>query len=83
MENTLLSIQEVSDRLRVPKHTLRFWEKECQGLFEPLRTPGGQRRYTPEDISIIEEIKKLRKRGKGLAEIKRILCCAAESTERI
>jgi DNA-binding transcriptional MerR regulator len=73
MENSLSSIQEVSDRLRVPKHTLRFWEKECQGLFEPLRTQGGQRRYTPEDISVIEEIKELRKRGKSLAEVKKQL----------
>ena len=73
MENSLSSIQEVSDRLRVPKHTLRFWEKECQGLFEPLRTQGGQRRYTPEDISIIEQINRLRKRGRSLAEVKKRL----------
>jgi DNA-binding transcriptional MerR regulator len=73
MENSLSSIQEVSDRLRVPKHTLRFWEKECQGLFEPLRTQGGQRRYTPEDISVIEQIKRLRRKGVSLLHVKKEL----------
>lgn len=69
----LLSIQEVSDLLKIPKPTLRFWEKELDGIIVPLRTQGGQRRYTAENISVVEEIKELRKRGMSLAEIKRKL----------
>ena len=69
----LLSIQEVSDLLKVPKPTLRFWEKELDGIIAPLRTNGGQRRYTAENISVVEEIRELRKRGMSLAEIKRKL----------
>ncbi|MBW1740021.1 MAG: MerR family transcriptional regulator [Deltaproteobacteria bacterium] len=73
IRDQLSSIQEVSDRLKVPKHTLRFWEKEFEGILVPLRTQGGQRRYTAENIFIVEEIKKLRKRGMSLAEIRRKL----------
>lgn len=69
--NDLLTIQEVSNRLKVPKHTLRFWEKELDGIIVPHRTNGGQRRYGLKAISVIEEIKRLRKRGMSLAEIKR------------
>lgn len=65
-----LSISEVSKSLNIPKHTLRFWEKEFMGLFVPQRTKGGQRRFTVEDISLIEEIRKMRHNGISLTEIK-------------
>ena len=38
-----------------------------------MRTHGGQRRYTSEHIAIIEEIKKLKRTGLSLEEIKRNL----------
>lgn len=66
----LLTICEVSKKLNVPKHTLRFWEKELNGFFVPRRTKGGQRRFNDEDIVWIEDIKKLRERGVPLSEIK-------------
>ncbi len=69
----LLTIQELGYRLRVPKHTLRFWEKELGDIVVPLRTNGGQRRYTADNISTLEEIRNLRKTGMSLAEIKRKL----------
>jgi DNA-binding transcriptional MerR regulator len=65
-----LTIQEVSRRLNVSKHTLRFWEKELEGLLVPLRSRGGQRRYTQEHLLLIQEIKALKQRGLRLAEIK-------------
>ena len=65
-----LTIQEVSQRLKVTKHTLRFWEKELDGLIVPLRTQGGQRRYTPEHLFIIEEIRRLKRKGLSLVDIK-------------
>ena len=70
MQNKLLTIQETSDRLKLPKYTLRFWEREFHGILFPIRTEGGQRRYTFEHIAILEEIKKLKREGKSLAEIK-------------
>ncbi len=36
----------------------------------PLRTEGGQRRYTAENISILEEIIRLKKMGRSLPQIK-------------
>ncbi len=64
------TIQQVSQKLDVPKPTLRFWEKEFEGILVPLRTNGGQRRYAPEHVPVIEEIKMLKKAGLSLIEIK-------------
>lgn len=64
------TIQQLSERLNVPKPTLRFWEKELEGIIVPLRTPGGQRRYTNIHITVLEKIKELRDSGKSIPEIK-------------
>ena len=69
----LHSIQEVSIQLNIPKPTLRFWEKEFEGILQPLRTDGGQRRYTCEHIAIVENINAFKKAGLSLAEIRRVL----------
>ena len=70
-EKQLFTIQQLSNRLNIPKPTLRFWEKELEGIFVPHRTQGGQRRYTVEHIATIEEIKKLKSRGMSLMDIRR------------
>jgi DNA-binding transcriptional MerR regulator len=70
-QEKLLSIEKVSLQLKIPKPTLRFWEKEFKEILVPLRTNGGQRRYTTENITVIEKIKELREEGKRLSEIKR------------
>jgi DNA-binding transcriptional MerR regulator len=64
------TIQQVSEKLGIPRPTLRFWEKEFKGIIRPIRTNGGQRRYTVEQIVIIEKIQTLKKNGMRLAEIK-------------
>ena len=69
----LHSIQQLSTKLNIPKPTLRFWEKEFEGLLQPLRTNGGQRRYAPEHVSVIKEIQILKRAGLSLVEIKRKL----------
>jgi len=71
--NQLFTIQQVSTKLNIPKPTLRFWEEELDGIIVPNRTPGGQRRYSSEHISIIEDIAYLKKRGMSLAEIRKQL----------
>ncbi|MBL7224538.1 MAG: MerR family transcriptional regulator [Desulfobacteraceae bacterium] len=68
-----ITIQQVSQKLDIPKPTLRFWEREFEGILVPLRTNGGQRRCAPEHVSVIEEIKMLKKAGLSLVEIKRKL----------
>jgi DNA-binding transcriptional MerR regulator len=65
-----MSIQEVSDRLGLPKSTLRYWEKAFIEFFAPTRTPGGQRRYSEEDMKIISSICKYKKMGFSLSQIK-------------
>ena len=72
MKNSLktLSIQEVSQRLGLTPHTLRFWEKALGEVIVPLRTKGGQRRYTLEHLFVIDEIKRLKTKGLSLANIK-------------
>lgn len=67
----IFTIQQVSLKLNVPKPTLRFWEKEFNDLIVPLRTKGGQRRYTLDRISTIKEIKKLRESGMSIPQIKK------------
>jgi DNA-binding transcriptional MerR regulator len=64
------TIQELSERLDIPKPTLRFWEKELGGVIVPLRTAGGQRRYTNIHITVLGKIKDLRDSGKSITEIK-------------
>jgi DNA-binding transcriptional MerR regulator len=78
MNNHSLSISEISKRLKIPKHTLRFWEKEFSGAIIPFRTQGGQRRYAAEHVAVIEIIKKLRERGKSLSEIKQELVSGSD-----
>jgi len=57
-------IREVAALLDIPAYTLRFWEDEFP-MFNPDRTPKGQRRYTPEQVELAKRIKELLY-GKGL-----------------
>ena len=67
----LFTIQQLSLKLDIPKSTLRFWEKELDGIIVPTRTKGGQRRYALEHLAIIGKVKELREKGMSLVEIKR------------
>lgn len=58
-------IGEVSAMLDVPISTLRFWEDTFEQL-DPFRTPGGTRKYRPEDVEMCKLIKRLL-RDKGLS----------------
>jgi UDP-N-acetylglucosamine 4,6-dehydratase/5-epimerase len=73
MEEPIFNISKISRELNIPKHTLRFWEREFAGLLSPSRTHGGQRRYTRENRAIIEKIKALRESGASLSEIREAL----------
>ncbi len=43
----------------VEVHTIRYWEEEFPGVIEPIRTEGGQRRYTDEHLAVLRRIKNL------------------------
>jgi DNA-binding transcriptional MerR regulator len=49
------NIREVASMVRIPEHTLRFWEKEIPAL-KPKKTNGGARQYTQKDIELIQLI---------------------------
>lgn len=70
IEAQKFTIQELSERLNIPKPTLRFWEKELDGIIVPLRSSGGQRRYTETHIPVFEKIKSLRNSGKSISQVR-------------
>lgn len=53
------SISMASIITGVEVHTLRYWEREFAEFLYPDRTPGGQRRYRPQDIQTVFLLKRL------------------------
>ena len=52
------TIREVAEVIAVPQHVLRFWESKFKQV-NPLKRGGGRRYYRPDDVILIEKIKKL------------------------
>ena len=52
------SIGKVSKIVELPQSVLRYWETVFESL-KPMKSDGGTRRYTQEDIDLILEIKNL------------------------
>lgn len=57
-EKYYYTISEVEIRTGISKSTLRFWEQQFVQL-KPKRSSKGTRRYTSEDIDLINSIKTL------------------------
>lgn len=69
-----MSIGAVSALTGVEVHTLRYWEKEFAEFLKPKRTDGKQRRYSPDDVTLILEIKRLLKQEMySIAGARRVL----------
>lgn len=72
-EKRYYKIGEVSTMLDVPISTLRFWEDTFEQL-DPFRTPGGMRKYRPEDMETCRQIKHLlRDKGYSLEYAKKAM----------
>jgi DNA-binding transcriptional MerR regulator len=57
-----LTIAEVAERTGTSVHTLRYYERI--GLIRPVsRARSGHRRYAPEDVQLIEFLRKIRATG--------------------
>jgi predicted site-specific integrase-resolvase len=54
MSSMLLSAQQIKELFGIHRNTLLKWEKE--GLLQPVKTPGGRRRYRRSDIEGLPEI---------------------------
>lgn len=52
------TISEVAIALDVPPHVLRFWESRFSQI-KPTKLKGGRRYYRPEDVALLNEVKRL------------------------
>ncbi|HYM84527.1 MAG TPA: MerR family transcriptional regulator [Candidatus Dormibacteraeota bacterium] len=67
-----LGIEAAARSVGVSPSALRLWER--QGLIAPARTSGGARRYRPEDIARLREVRRWRAvEGLNAAAIRRLL----------
>ncbi|MCX7620687.1 MAG: helix-turn-helix transcriptional regulator [Acidimicrobiales bacterium] len=69
--NAVYVISVAAELAGVHPQTLRIYERK--GLLEPSRTPGGSRRYSDADISLLRRIQELTDEGLNLAGVKRVL----------
>ena len=68
------SINDVSVRLGVPAHTLRYWEKQFPVAIRPTTGAGGRRYYRAETVRRLEIIRGLLyDRGMTIAGVKKML----------
>lgn len=68
------SINEVSKRLNIPAHTLRYWEKQFPTAIRPTTGAGGRRYYRAETVTRLETIRELLyNRGMTIAGVKKLL----------
>ncbi len=69
-----VSISDVSARLSVPAHTLRYWEKQFPIAVRPTTGVGGRRYYRTETVKKLLVIKDLLySRGMTIAGVKKLL----------
>lgn len=68
------SINEVSKRLSIPAHTLRYWEKQFPVAIRPTTGAGGRRYYRAETVERLIVIRDLLyKHGLTIAGVKKLL----------
>jgi MerR family transcriptional regulator/heat shock protein HspR len=68
-----------ADLVGVGAQNLRLYE--ARGLLEPQRTPGGTRRYSPDDIDRLRRISDLLMDGLNLAGIAMVLRLETENAQ--
>ncbi|WP_345263512.1 MerR family transcriptional regulator [Nocardioides nanhaiensis] len=70
------AISVAAEMVSMEIQNLRVYER--RGLVDPDRSPGGSRRYSPEDIARLHRIRDLLAEGLNLAGIGRVLSLEAE-----
>lgn len=67
------TIGEVAEDLDLPAHVLRFWESKFPQL-KPLKRGGGRRYYRPEDVLLLQRIRRcLYQDGYTIRGVQRLL----------
>jgi DNA-binding transcriptional MerR regulator len=56
--NAFRTISEAADEVGVPQHVLRFWETKFT-FVDPLKRAGGRRFYRPQDIMVLQGVRRL------------------------
>jgi MerR family transcriptional regulator/heat shock protein HspR len=78
LDQGLFSISVAAQLAGLHPQTLRIYERE--GLVDPVRTAGGTRRYSRNDVTRLQEICVLAGDGLNLAGIRRVLALQAETS---
>ena len=66
-----ITIGQASKDLGLPVSTIRFYEKEFGGYLKLPKTPGGHRRFFPEDVEKLRRIHRLvHEQGRSLKDVK-------------
>ena len=74
MSEYFISINDLSKRMNVPAHTLRYWEKQFPSTVKPTTGAGGRRYYREETARALEQIKSLLyDRGYTIDGVKKLL----------
>lgn len=79
MDRGLFSISVAAELAGLHPQTLRIYERE--GLLQPLRSQGGTRRYSRNDVLRLQEICALTGDGLNLAGIRRVLQLQEETRQ--
>lgn len=79
MDSGLFSISVAAELAGLHPQTLRIYERE--GLLEPVRSAGGTRRYSRNDVLRLQEIWALSGEGLNLADIRRVLQLQEETRQ--
>jgi MerR family transcriptional regulator, heat shock protein HspR len=77
LDQGLFSISVAAQLAGPHPQTLRIYERS--GLVDPVRTAGGTRRYSRNDVARLQEICVLAGDGLNLAGIRRVLALQAET----
>ena len=79
MDRGLFGISVAAELAGLHPQTLRIYERE--GLLQPLRSQGGTRRYSRNDVLRLQEICALTGDGLNLAGIRRVLQLQEETRQ--
>jgi MerR family transcriptional regulator, heat shock protein HspR len=79
MNRGLFSISVAAELAGLHPQTLRIYERE--GLLQPLRSQGGTRRYSRNDVLRLQEICALTGEGLNMAGIRRVLRLQEETRQ--
>jgi MerR family transcriptional regulator, heat shock protein HspR len=79
MNRGLFSISVAAELAGLHPQTLRIYERE--GLLQPIRSPGGTRQYSRNDVLRLQEICALTGEGMNIAGIRRVLQLQEETRQ--